>query len=67
MCCQAIDFETQVGKHVVVDNVIKEYGIRVESFFRQDDAIIKCFGFVANGYCPIGLWDYCSARNDHSL
>jgi len=63
MCCQTIDLETQVRKYVIVDDVIEEYGIRIEGLFRQNYAIIKRFGLAANGYYPIGLWDYCSAHN----
>lgn len=48
---QTIDGETQVRQHFVIDDVIEENGIRVEGFFRQDDALIK--GFVAaNGSGP---------------
>ena len=50
-CRQTIHGETQVRQHFIIDDVIEKNGVRVEGFFRQDDAIIK--GFVAaNGSGP---------------
>ena len=45
---QAIDCEAKVRKNVVINNVVKEYRVRIERILGQDDAIIKCF-IVANG------------------
>ena len=39
---QPVDGEAEVRKYLVVDDVVEEYGIRVESVFRQDDTIVKC-------------------------
>ena len=45
---QSVDRQTQIGQHVVVDNVVEEHGIRIEGFLRQDDAIVKCLVVLAN-------------------
>ena len=52
--CQPVYFEAQVGQHLVINDVVEEYGIRIERIFRQDHAVIKGFALVANGVCPIG-------------
>ena len=50
-CGQAIDRKTQVGQNLVIDDVIKKYGVRVEGVLRQNDAILK--GLVlADGPAP---------------
>jgi hypothetical protein len=56
-CRQAIYRETQIGQYILVDDVIEKHGIRVESFFRQDHAVIKGFGVLANGSIPIGRYE----------
>ena len=38
---QAIDRKTQVRQDLVVDDIFKKHGVRVESFLRQDDAIFE--------------------------
>ena len=38
---QSVDREAQVGQNLVIDDVVQEYGIRVEGVLRQDDAIIE--------------------------
>jgi len=48
---QAIDRETQVRQDLVVDDIVEKYGIRVEGFLRQDDAIIEC-PVLADGDLP---------------
>ena len=48
---QTIDREAQVGQYVVVDDVVQEYGIRIEGFLRQDDTIVEC-AVLADGYVP---------------
>ena len=39
---QSIDCKAQVRQHVVVDDVVEEYGIGVEGVLRQDDAVVEC-------------------------
>jgi hypothetical protein len=41
--------ETQIRQNVIINNIIKEYGVRVERFLIHDDAIIKCF-IVTNSH-----------------
>jgi hypothetical protein len=48
---QAVNGEAQVRQNLVVDNIVQEYGIRVEGFLRQDDAVVEC-AVLANGYVP---------------
>ena len=38
---KTINFETQVWQYLVVDDVVKKHGIRIEGVLRQNDAIIK--------------------------
>ena len=38
---KAVDGKTQVGQDLVIDDIVKKYGIRVERFLRQYDAIIE--------------------------
>ena len=38
---KAVDRETQIGQHLVIDDVVEKYSVRVEGFLRQDDAIIE--------------------------
>jgi hypothetical protein len=38
---KTIDRQAQVRQHLVVDDIVQEHGIRVESILRQDDAIIE--------------------------
>ena len=44
---QSIDCQAKVRKNIVINDIVKEYRVRIERFLAQDDAIIKCF-FVAN-------------------
>ena len=46
--CQSIDRQTQVRQNIVINDVVKEYGVRVERFLGQYDAVIKGF-IVTNG------------------
>ena len=38
---KAIDGKTQVRQNLVIDDIVKKDGIRVEGFLRQDDAIVE--------------------------
>ena len=38
---KAVDGETQVRQNLVVDDIVKKDGIRVEGVLRQDDAIVE--------------------------
>ena len=38
---EAVDSKTQVGQDLVIDDIVKKDGIRVEGFLRQDDAFIE--------------------------
>jgi len=38
---KTVDREAEVGQHVVIDDIVEKYGIRVEGVLRQDDAIIE--------------------------
>lgn len=58
LLCQTIHGQTQVRQDVIVNDVIKKYGFRVERFFRQDDAIFKGF-VVADGSVPGGVERLC--------
>jgi hypothetical protein len=49
--CQSIDCQAQVRQDVVINNIVKEYGVRIERFLGQYDAVIKGF-IVANGSIP---------------
>ena len=49
---KAVYFKTKVRKDIVIDDVVKKNGIRIEGFLRQDYAIIKRFVVVANGSAP---------------
>lgn len=46
-----VDREAQIGQYLVIDDVVQEYGIRIEGFLRQDDAIIEC-PVLADGAVP---------------
>jgi hypothetical protein len=48
---QPVDGQAQVRQNLVVDDIVQEYGIRVEGFLRQDDAVVEC-AVLANGYVP---------------
>ena len=39
---ETIDSKAQVGKDLVIDDIVKKDGIRVEGILRQNDAIIEC-------------------------
>jgi len=45
---QTIDGQAQIWQDLIVDDVFKKNGVRVEAFLRQDDTVIIGF-FVANG------------------
>lgn len=49
-----IDSEAQVRQYPLLDDVVQEYGVRVEGLFRQDDALIEGF-VVANGCIPFAV------------
>jgi hypothetical protein len=51
---QTINLKIQIRQHIVVDDVLEKYGVRIEGFLRQDDAIIKNL-VPANGTIPVGL------------
>ena len=38
---KAVYSKTQAGQNVVIDDIVKKYGVRVEGILRQDDAIIE--------------------------
>ena len=38
---KAVDGETQVRQNLVVDDIVKKHGIRIEGVLRQDDAIVE--------------------------
>lgn len=42
---QAVDRQTQVRQYIVVNDVVKKYGLRIERFRRQDDTVVKGFVF----------------------
>ena len=48
---QAVDGEAQVRQDLVVDDVVEKYGVRVEGFLRQDDAIFE-WPVLADGDVP---------------
>jgi len=48
---KAVDLEAQIRQHIVIDDVVKKYGIRIEGFLRQDDAIIE-WPVLADGDIP---------------
>ena len=50
--CEAVYCQTEVRKDLIVDDVVEEYGIRVEGVLRQDDAIVKC-AVLADLYIPV--------------
>jgi hypothetical protein len=55
---EAIDSKAQVRQHLIIDNIVEKYGIRIEAVLRQDYAVIKGF-FLANGYFPVfAVYDY---------
>ncbi len=45
---QTIDREAQVRQDIVINDIVKEYRVRIERFLGQDDAVVKGL-FVANG------------------
>jgi len=48
---EAVDGEAQVGQDLVIDDIVQKYGVGVEGFLRQDDAIIECL-VLADGDIP---------------
>ena len=48
---KAVNGETQAGKNLVIDDIVKKYGVRVEGILRQDDAIIE-WHVLADGNIP---------------
>jgi hypothetical protein len=44
---QAVDRQTELGQNLVADDVIMEYGFRIEGLFIQNDAV-GMFLFLAN-------------------
>ena len=38
---EAVDSKTQVRQDLVIDDVVKKDGVRIEGFLRQDDTIIE--------------------------
>ena len=38
---EAVDREAEVRQDLVIDDIVQEYGVRVEGLLRQDDAIIE--------------------------
>ena len=46
---KAIDRETQVRQDLVIDDIVKKDGVRVEGFLRQDDTIIEWPVFADGG------------------
>ena len=53
---QTINGETQIGKHIVIDDVVKEDGIGIERILGQDDAIVERLLF-ANDSAPVETAD----------
>jgi len=49
---QTINGETQIRKHIVVDDVVQEDGIGIKRILGQDDAIVEWLLF-ANGSAPV--------------
>ena len=49
---EPVDGQAQVREDLVVDDVVEEYGIRVEGVLRQDDTIVKC-AVLADLYVPV--------------
>ena len=52
---QPVDGETQVGQDIVINDIVKENGVRIERILGQYDAIVECF-VVANGPNPPGRY-----------
>ncbi len=48
---ETIDRQAQVGQHLVIDDIVKKHGIRVEGFLREDDAIVE-WPVLADGDLP---------------
>lgn len=40
---EPVDFQTQIGKNVIINDIVKEHGVRVERFLVQYDAVVECF------------------------
>ena len=38
---QAVNSKTEIREHFIIDDVVEEYGIRIECILCQDDTIIK--------------------------
>ena len=53
---QTINGETQIGKHIVVDDVVQEDGVGIKRILGQDDAIVEWLLF-ANGSAPVETAD----------
>ncbi len=53
---QTINGETQIGKHIVVDDVVQEDGIGIKRILGQDDAIVEWLLF-ANGSASVETAD----------
>ena len=54
---QTIDCQAQIRKNFIVDDVVEEYGIRIERFFSQNDTIGECL-VVADGTALIDVYPY---------
>ena len=61
--CEAIDSKAQVRQDIVVNDIVQEYGIRIESLFRQDNAIVKCFVFTNRPILSIRRYDCSNFRS----
>ena len=46
---EAVYGQAQVRQHLVIDDVVEEYGIRVERVLRQDYTVIECAVFADSG------------------
>jgi hypothetical protein len=38
---KTVDSKAQIRQDLVIDDIVKKHGIRIEGFLRQDDAIIE--------------------------
>jgi len=48
---EAIDRKAQVGQDLVIDDIVKKDGIRIEGFLREDDAVFE-WSVLADGGVP---------------
>ena len=46
---QSVDGQAEIRQHIIVNNVIKEYGVRIEGFLVQNDTIGE-YLFVTDGF-----------------